>query len=197
MGEKGSTPGMPSRVKVICRAGRRLPRVMQDGTRKLITVIEAICASTAAQFILPPMVIYKGAAHYRGWYIELGEGGADAIFAYSPKGYTANELRMAWLQHFDTWTRDRASGKFRLLLVDGHHSHYNLPFCRYAYDRKIILVISWSLYTSPSATRCRSFCSTLKSIWQSGIGLNMRNSHRYSERRFLEVLSPGEEECIH
>ena len=36
------------------------------------------------------MVIYKGAAHYRGWYTELGEeeGDADAIFAYSSKGST-------------------------------------------------------------------------------------------------------------
>ena len=60
------------------------------------------------------MVIYKGAGHYRAWYTELGEaeGDGDAKFAYSPKGYTINELGMAWLQHFNTWTSDRASGKF-------------------------------------------------------------------------------------
>ena len=45
------------------------------------------------------------------------------------------------MQHFDTWTSDRASGgKFRPLLLDSHRSHYNLPFCRYAYDHKIILM---------------------------------------------------------
>ena len=97
MDEKGFILGMSSRAKVISRAGRRPPRVMQDGTRELITVIETICASTAAQFILPTMVIYKGAAHYRGLYTELGEeGGADAIFAYSPKDTT----RMQSLQSF-------------------------------------------------------------------------------------------------
>ena len=54
------------------------------------------------------MIIYKGAAHYRGWYTELegAEGGLDARFAYSPKGYITNELGMAWLQHFNTWTND-------------------------------------------------------------------------------------------
>ena len=78
--------------------------------RELITVIETICASTAAWFILSPMITHKAAAHYRGWYTELGEEDADAIFAYSPKGYTTNELGMAWLQHSDTWTRDQASG---------------------------------------------------------------------------------------
>ena len=139
MDEKGFMLGMSSRSKFVCKVGRRPPRVTQDGTRELIIVIEAV---STAQYILPPMVIYKGAAHYRGWYTEPGEeeSDADAKFAYSPKGYTTNELGMAWLQHFDTWTSDRVSGKFRLLLLDGHRSHYNLPFCRYAYDCKIILI---------------------------------------------------------
>ena len=45
------------------------------------------------------------------------------------------------MQHCDTWTSDRASGgKFRPLLLDGHRSHYNLPFCRSAYDHQIILM---------------------------------------------------------
>lgn len=65
MDEMGFTQGMSDRAKVICRAGRRPPRVTQDGTRGLITVIETVCA---AQFMLPPMIIYKGAVHYRGWY---------------------------------------------------------------------------------------------------------------------------------
>ena len=62
MDEKGFILGMSSRAKVICRAGMPPPRVMQDGTRELITVIETICAGTAAQFILLLMAIYKGAA---------------------------------------------------------------------------------------------------------------------------------------
>ena len=92
--------GMSNRAKAICRAGRFPPRVIHDGTREPITVIETTCASTAA---LVPMVIHKGAAHYQGWYTELGVeyGDADSIFAYCPKGYTTNELGMAWLQHFD------------------------------------------------------------------------------------------------
>ena len=31
-------------------------------------------------------------------------------------------------------------GEYRLLLLDGHHSHYNLRICKYAWDNKIILV---------------------------------------------------------
>ena len=50
------------------------------------------------------MVIYKGATHYRGWYTELeeAEGDADGEFVYSPKGYTTNELGMAWFQKCTT-----------------------------------------------------------------------------------------------
>ena len=84
---------MSNRTKVICRAGRRPPQVTQDGTRELISHRN----SSAAQFVLPPMIIYKGAAHYRGWYTELeeAEGDLDANFAYSPIGYITNELGMA------------------------------------------------------------------------------------------------------
>ena len=93
MDEKGFILGVSNRSKFVCKAGRRPPRVTQDG---MITAIETV---SATQFILPlaPMVIYKGAGHYRGWYTELGEaeGGGDAKFASSPKGYTTNELGMA------------------------------------------------------------------------------------------------------
>ena len=101
MNERGFMLGLSNRSKVVCRAGRRPPRVTQDGTRELITVIKTV---SAAQFVLPPMVIYKGATHYRGWYTELeeAEDDANAKFAYSPKGYTTNELEMAWLQRFNT-----------------------------------------------------------------------------------------------
>ena len=70
MDEKGFTLGVSNRSKFVCKAGRCPPRVTQDGTRELITAIETV---SATQFILPPMVIYKGAGHYRGWYTELGE----------------------------------------------------------------------------------------------------------------------------
>ena len=41
MDEKGFILGTANRAKVIARAGRRPPRTTHDGTRELITVIEA------------------------------------------------------------------------------------------------------------------------------------------------------------
>lgn len=34
----------------------------------MVTVVETICA---ASFALPPMVINKGSAQYKGWYTNL------------------------------------------------------------------------------------------------------------------------------
>ena len=53
-----------------------------DGIRGLIAVIE-ICGAKRA--MLPPVVVFKGTAHYKGWYTEVSEE-KHAYFAYSPKG---------------------------------------------------------------------------------------------------------------
>jgi hypothetical protein len=82
MDEKGFTLGLANRAKVVARAGRRPPRTTHDGTRELITVIETCGANRT---MLPPMVIFKGTAHYKGWYTEVTQD-TEAYFAYSPKG---------------------------------------------------------------------------------------------------------------
>ena len=82
MDEKGFTLGTANRAKVIARAGRQSPKTTHDRTRELITVIEAYGAK---RVMLPPMVVFKGTAHYKGWYTEVTEE-KHAYFAYSPKG---------------------------------------------------------------------------------------------------------------
>lgn len=59
----------------------------------------------------------------------------------SPNGWTDQELGYAWLQNdFDPATRDKAGGRYRLLILDGHNSHGTYKFCKYAADHKIIIV---------------------------------------------------------
>lgn len=43
-----------------------------------------------------------------------------------------------WLKNFDEQTREKAAGRPRLLLVDGHNSHYTVEFIRYARDANIV-----------------------------------------------------------
>lgn len=63
MDEKGFMMGIASRCKVICRRGRKNPRLMHSGNREWVTVIEGVSGSGEA---LPPIVINQGAGHYKG-----------------------------------------------------------------------------------------------------------------------------------
>lgn len=51
---------------------------------------------------------------------------------YSNKGWTDGEIGVEWIKIFDEQTREKADGRHRLLLVDGHNSHYTLGFLEYA-----------------------------------------------------------------
>ena len=101
MDEKCFILGKANRAKVMVRLGRLPLRTTHDRTRELITVIEA-CG--AKQRMLPPMVVFKGSAHYKGWYTEVTEE-THAYFACSPKGYTTDEIGPHRLQAFDAQTR--------------------------------------------------------------------------------------------
>jgi hypothetical protein len=56
---------------------------------------------------------------------------------YSKKGYTNGEIGRAWIENFDKETRAKANGQRRLLLVDGHNSHYTLELLDYARAHQI------------------------------------------------------------
>ena len=105
MDEKGFILGKANRAKVMVRAGRLPPRTTHDGTRELITVIEA-CG--AKQGMLPPMVVFKGSAHFKGWYTEVTEE-THAYIAYSPKGYTTDESGKTDRRNVQTEKSDRTT----------------------------------------------------------------------------------------
>lgn len=119
---------------MICgRRGRGITgKLAQDGNRELITVIETICGNGT---VLPPLVIYKGAKHYMGWYQYLVDNSEaeDYLFAILPKGWTSRKLGMEWLKHFDKITKPRvtAASPYRFLIIDGHDSHLTLEFVKY------------------------------------------------------------------
>lgn len=101
MDEKGFMMGQAAKVKVICKAGRKNPRLTHSGNRTWVTVIEAI---SAVGVVIPPMIINQGTAHYKGWYAGVKTQDV-ATFAYSPKGWTDSKLGMDWLiNNFDHYT---------------------------------------------------------------------------------------------
>jgi hypothetical protein len=59
---------------------------------------------------------------------------------YQKKGYTSGEIGVAWLKDWDKQTTVKAAGRTRLLVVDGHSSHYTLGFLEYARDHNIVVL---------------------------------------------------------
>ena len=64
-------------------------------------------------------------------YIRLG---------HSMKGYTDGEIGVEWIKQFDKQTYAKAAGCRRLLLVDGHNSHYTHAFLKYAHTNRIVVL---------------------------------------------------------
>ncbi|KAF8835328.1 hypothetical protein BDN67DRAFT_859520, partial [Paxillus ammoniavirescens] len=50
------------------------------------------------------------------------------------------QIGVAWIQEFNKQTSQKVSGEYRLLLVDGHNSHYTRGFLEYARLHMIIMI---------------------------------------------------------
>jgi len=105
------------------------------GTRETITVVECIGARGTPP---PPMVIYQGKSHQQGWYRDFAAA-KEWVFAISPNGWTDNDLAQEWLRDcFDKHTKQKAAGRYRLLILDGHGSHVTLEFIQQAWESRIV-----------------------------------------------------------
>ncbi|KZP14784.1 DDE-domain-containing protein, partial [Athelia psychrophila] len=113
-----------SQERVIGGANKKVQHQTRGGTRENTTVIVTIGADGSS---LPPAVIFKGQAY-------------QTSVGHSMKGWTDGEIGAIWIQHFDKQTRAKANGHMRLLIVDGHNSHYTHDFLRYAREHNIMVL---------------------------------------------------------
>ncbi|RDB28659.1 Pogo transposable element with KRAB domain [Hypsizygus marmoreus] len=107
---------------------------VKSGNRETITVLATICADGTST---PPAIIFKGKAYQVKW---AQDNPANASIGYSKKGWTDGEIGVEWMKIFDEQTATKANGEWRLLLVDGHNSHYTLAFLNYARTHMIIVI---------------------------------------------------------
>jgi hypothetical protein len=95
-------------------------------------------------FALPPAVIFPSSSLtvQHSW-LKGFEAKKDCVhFGTSLNGWTNDALGLAWLkQVFDRYTRVRARGKYRLLILDGHGSHVTKAFIEYAHANKILVLL--------------------------------------------------------
>jgi hypothetical protein len=139
--ETGFQMGIIATAKVVTqtrKTGIRMkkgrPTVTQPGNRTFVTVIEGINASG---WVLPPMVIFEGKVHQSTWYRA---GIPDNwVIGVSENGWTDDELGYKWLTEvFDKHTQGRTVGKYRLLFLDGHGSHFTPQFIDFCEKNSIV-----------------------------------------------------------
>jgi hypothetical protein len=47
----------------------------------------------------------------------------DTAIALSETGYSNDDISLAWLEHFNLYTRNKRHGVWRILISDGYGSH--------------------------------------------------------------------------
>jgi hypothetical protein len=119
--ETGFAMGLVATAQVVTRAdyyGKA--SLVQPGNREWVTSIECI---NSTGWALPPCIIFKGKVHIEGWYQDF-KLPRDSRIEVSPNGWTTNEIGLRWLKNlFIPATSSQTTGKYRLLVLNGHGSH--------------------------------------------------------------------------
>ena len=138
MDETGYSIGYIKATRVIIDKTRNLRYSAVPGRQEWVSVIECICMNGTA---LPPMIIFKGKTLSGKW---LPEGGLPQGWTTSVngQGWTSNEHMKKWLAfNFEPYTREKANGRARLLIFDGHGSHTTTDVLRHCIINNIQLAL--------------------------------------------------------
>ncbi|KAF7568778.1 TolA, Membrane protein involved in colicin uptake [Pyrenophora tritici-repentis] len=144
MDEKGFLIGLIGRSKRIFSRRqwekKEVRASLQDGSREFLTVLACCCADGSS---LPPALIYaaKNGAIRSSWVEDIKAGEHEVFVSSSLTGWSNNDVGLAWLEQvFDRYTKQR-SGRWRLLILDGHGSHLTMEFIKYCDRHRILLMI--------------------------------------------------------
>jgi len=133
--EAGFMMGVIATAKVVTSSeARNRPKRVQPGNREWVSIIQGI---NSAGWTVPPFIIFKAAIHLSAWYEDSGLP-RNWVITLSENGWTTNEIGYEWIQHFDKYTKERAIGQYRLLILDGHESHISVQFQQYCKEHNII-----------------------------------------------------------
>ncbi|KAF5364693.1 hypothetical protein D9758_005625 [Tetrapyrgos nigripes] len=130
--ETGIQPGIGQKEYVLGPKGASIQHQQRSGDRENITLFPTICADGSS---LATTIIFKGEAFSSKWGTQ--ENPLDARMSHSKKGYIEGEISIEWIRDFDKQTNAKAAGHARLLLVDGHSTHFTYGFLRYAREHGI------------------------------------------------------------
>jgi hypothetical protein len=113
---------------------------LQDGSCEFLTLLACCCANGN---LLPPALIYAAAngATRSSWMEDIKAGEHEVFVSSSPTGWSNDNVDLAWLEQvFDGYTKQQ-SGRWQLLILDGHGSHVTMEFIDYCDCHRILLII--------------------------------------------------------
>ncbi|KJZ70722.1 hypothetical protein HIM_09906 [Hirsutella minnesotensis 3608] len=133
-----SLDGRKKQASTVTQTKRRKQKTVRDhfqpGDRTWVTVIEGV---NATGWALPSTIIFEGKVHQSTWY-RTGIP-RNWVIGVSKNGWTNNNIGFKWLTEvFDKHSRHRVVGKYRLLLLDGHGSHFTPEFDDFCKKNSIV-----------------------------------------------------------
>jgi len=137
MDETGFEIGTSQCSHVVVDTTLRTRYKLEPGRQEWVTAVECICGDGSA---LLPLVIFQADSISNSWISS--DTAANWHWAASQKGWTTNIHGLEWLQWvFELATREKASGRQRLLICDGHDSHIAGSFIAHCMEYRITLLV--------------------------------------------------------
>ncbi|CAD6937595.1 unnamed protein product [Tilletia laevis] len=147
---------------VVGAQGRKdAPAARKDGSQELTTVLECIGAGGAA---LPPAYVFKGKQTDLTLLCEEELGGS---ITSSESGWTNTAIAHEWFKKVFLPESEELSGKevHRLLIMDGHTSHFTLEMMKLAKQHNVHVLSLPSHSTHGLALLDRACFGPLKTAW--------------------------------
>lgn len=116
---------------------------------------------------------------------------------YSKKGYVDGGIGVEWIKQFDKHTKEKAAGRRRLLLVDGHASHYTFGFLDYARRNRIHILCYPSHSTHVFQGLDVVIFSALKRHWtEARDTYERRTGIKVSKANFLSIYTEAHAKAL-
>jgi len=133
MDETGFRIGCLNGRIVITHASTKAVYLADPEVRDWVTTIETISASGTT---IPAMIILAGSILLEKHFDNNLDD--NTLIAITSIGYSNNLMGMEYLQHFQRMTHASVTGKYRMLVFDGHGSHISDEFTWYCWQYDII-----------------------------------------------------------
>ncbi|VDB85089.1 unnamed protein product [Peniophora sp. CBMAI 1063] len=181
--EVSMTTNHGEKHKAIGRAGKKYVYEQRSGSRENTTVIATIVADGT---YLAPAVIFKGTAYQTSW---KQNNPLNMSIGYSRKGWTNAIIGTEWIKQVEEMTREKAAGRRRVLIVDGHNSHYAYKAIRYAREHNMDM-LSYAAHTTHvyQGLDVVAF-ATLKKFWAQEKLLWEKKHAPITKQNFLEPFA--------